>query len=61
MEIKSYYVIMRETVCLAHKSIYEHLTRMAAVEEIIYANVKGTTGGKNVNANACCYCKANAT
>ena len=35
-EIKSYYVIMRET--LVHKSIYDHLTRMTTVDEIINAN-----------------------
>ena len=35
-EIKSYYVIMRET--LAHKSIYDHLTRIATVDEIINVN-----------------------
>ena len=33
VEIKSYYVIMRET--LAHKITYNHLTRMATVDEII--------------------------
>ena len=35
-KLKSYYIIMRET--LAHKSIYDHLTRIAIVDEIINAN-----------------------
>ena len=35
-EIKSHYVMI-ET--LAHKSIYDHLTRMATVDEIINMNV----------------------
>ena len=35
-EIKSYYIIIRET--LAHKSIYDHLTRMATVDKIINVN-----------------------
>ena len=36
MEIKSYGVIVRET--LAHESIYDHLTWMVTVDEIIKAN-----------------------
>ena len=36
VEIISYYVITRET--LVHKSIYDHLTRMATIDEMIYAN-----------------------
>ena len=36
VEIKSYYVIMRET--LAHKIIYDQFTIMATVGEIINAN-----------------------
>ena len=36
MEIKSYYIITRET--LVHKCIYTHLTRMATVDEIINVN-----------------------
>ena len=35
-EIKSYYVIKRES--LAHKSIYDHLTRMATGDEITNVN-----------------------
>ena len=35
-EIKSYYVIMRET--LVHKSIYNHLTRLTTVDKIINTN-----------------------
>ena len=35
VEIKSYYVTSKET--LAHKSIYDHLTRIAAVNKIINA------------------------
>ena len=34
--VKSYYIIMGET--LTHKSIYDHLTRMATVGEIINAD-----------------------
>ena len=37
VEIKSYYVITREI--LAHKSIYDHLIRMATVDEIVNVNV----------------------
>ena len=37
VEIKSYYLITREN--LAHKNIYDHLTRMTAVVEIKNANV----------------------
>ena len=36
LEMKSYYVITRET--LAYKSICDHLTRMATVDEIINTN-----------------------
>ena len=36
VEIKSYYIIMREI--LVHKSIYDDLTRIATVDEIINAN-----------------------
>ena len=36
VEIKSYYVIMRET--LAHKAFYDHLTRMTTVDKIINVN-----------------------
>ena len=35
-DIKSYYVITRET--LVHKSIYDHLTRTSTVDEIINVN-----------------------
>ena len=53
VEIKSYYINTRET--LAHKSIYDHLTRMATVDEIINVNKR-----PKINANACHYCNANA-
>ena len=36
VEIKPYYIITRET--LAHKSIYNHLTKVTTVDEIINAN-----------------------
>ena len=35
-EIKSYYIIMRET--LAHKSTYDHLIKIETVDKIINAN-----------------------
>ena len=35
-EINEYYVIMRAS--LVHKSIYDHLTRIVTVDEIINAN-----------------------
>ena len=37
-EIKSYYVRKLTKETLAHKSIYDHLTRMATVDKIINAN-----------------------
>ena len=45
VEIKSYYAITRET--LAHKIIYDHLTRIETVDKIINvtaSNFKGTMG-----------------
>ena len=36
VEFKSYFVITRET--LAHKTIFDHLTRIVIVDEIINAN-----------------------
>ena len=45
-EIKSYYVITRDT--LACKSIDDHLTRMATVDEIINLNAsRAPWKGKN--------------
>ena len=35
-EIKSYYIITRET--LTHKSIYDYLTRMMTVDDILNVN-----------------------
>ena len=56
-----YYVIMREI--LVHKSLYDHLTRMITVDEIINMNASKVPcqARPKINANACRYCNANAT
>ena len=59
VEIKSYYIITRETI--AHKNIYDHLSRMVTVYKIINAKPQKHHGRPKINANACCYCNANAT
>ena len=53
VEIKSCYVIMREI--LAHKSIYNHLTSMVTVHEIINANKSKAPGRTKMNAKTCRY------
>ena len=55
MEFKSYYVITRET--LAHKRIYDNLTRMVTVDGKINSNAAKAPWKAT---NACHYCNANA-
>ena len=50
VEIKLYYVITREI--LVHKNIYNHLTRMATVDETINANGKGAMRGQKITLAA---------
>ena len=53
-DIKLYYIITKET--LAHKGIYDHLTRMVTVYEIINTNASKSP----MRTNACPYCNASA-